>query len=69
MLATRYPEYQWDNNTAGIPANTNIDSGVLIYRSIYSTNIDGCRYVVRMATSASTTSLSIDEPAGIIYRI
>jgi len=69
MLATRYPEYQWDNNIAGIPANTNVDLGIIVSSSTDSAKLDGCRYIVRMATSVSTTSLSIDEPAGKTYRI
>ena len=61
MLATRYPEYQWDNNIAGIPANTNVDLGIIVSSSTDSAKLDGCRYVVRMATSAITTSFLINE--------
>ena len=69
MSITRYPEYQRDNNITGIPANTNVDLGIIVSSSTDSAKLDGCRYIVRMATSVSTTSLSIDEPAGKTYRI
>jgi hypothetical protein len=69
MPIIRYPEYQWDNNIAGIPANTNVDLGIIVSSSTDSVKLDGCRYVVRMVTSASTDSFVINEPAGKTYRI
>jgi hypothetical protein len=73
MPITRYPEYQYDDNIAGIPSDTNIDSGILTYRLVcstntdgygYSTNLNSYRYITRKAMSASTTSFLTSELAG-----